>query len=110
MSICEPIVEHTLNLKANYQTMTMLPRVVVDERVLNEYHSLSITPFNFRIVMGSSRPSFMPVGCVKSISWMLGYVRNPIVSIGPEHIRRNYEQSVTWTPRCNGRRVGARCT
>src|SRR5213075_1814819 len=59
MSICKPIVAHTFRKrKMRMNWMTML--LIMDKEVLQEYHKLSIMPFNFRIEREYSRPYFMP--------------------------------------------------
>src|SRR5436190_21811345 len=87
MSICMPVVVHTLILRA--MTMWKMLRDM-DGEDLQECHSLNTMLMNYRSVVVYSLLSFTPVDYVKSSVLMLGSVLKLIVSILHALIKLNY--------------------
>ena len=67
----------------------------MDEEDLKECHSLNIMLFNYRSAMIYSLLFSTQVDYIKNNALMLGFVLNPIVFIGYEHIKQIYELNAT---------------
>src|SRR5947207_9602644 len=67
----------------------------MNEKILKEYHSSNIMPFNCRIVMIYFLLFFMQGDYIKNIVSMLGFVLNSIIFNGYEQINQCYELNIT---------------